>query len=594
MVGEPSDVELRSSHDVQRFLLDAPGEWAEILSARAALRVLPLLSPVLAGRVHSDMILTLLRATASPWIAALAPERSKNIRTLRADAEASAAYAAAYDDVGRIAGAADDAVAAHDAAAAAQGAVGVIGATDAASRAARVAADAATAVRAVRPANPRISGYDMSGAQARSAIAWRALSSDARVLLSKGGAALAEAPLWPGRKPPLAIDENWQALVAATTRLDDAVEWRDVWLDWYEAVRDGRAPWDLPRAAGNRVLLEALLWPQREWDRGASYINSRILEAIGAERKNQTPPPEPDPGPGPILAPTPQGFETVPTKPSPDERSDPAQLSLHQAVLRRFARLDPEIARIKNTHRLLHDEYVDCGVFVSNDLVDIDVPAVWSTSGALIDMIGRLEGQFERAKASNRPSAFEELPDDLIISNLAQLARDLAAFLMGFEQGRQLAARATALRQLDLATGEQGLRVRAVLSPMLSTGGLLAERAGLMVRAIDRAFDIWDERTLHLLGAATAVATRGVVSFGRAIQPVLPYAVTVSALTGSPIDVAMKLTGDPNWETLRAAMLYLRENADALAIFASHDQILRRWLEWTIDQIKLHGDAIDA
>jgi hypothetical protein len=399
--------------------------------------------------------------------------------------------------------------------------------------------------------------------------------------------------LWGENEGVGTIDAGWAKLIEQLWRLEGAGDWDGVWINWYEAVRDGRAPWGLPRAAGEQILIVAMLWPQAEWNKGFVHINKRIAGLIEAARAEQSPPPEPDPGPGPVLAATPVGFETVATPPTVSERNDPMQISLHQSVLRRMRRLDPEIVRVLNTHRLLHAEYVDYASFVSNDLADIDVPTIWSIGGALVEVIGKLEERYDRARVSGRLADLEELPDEAILANLTQLARDHAAFVMGFAQGRDLAARAATLRQLGGNPDEQSRRAKAVLAPMLSAAGLLAERASRMIGMIDRALDVPDEKTHMILGAATAVATRSVVSFGRAVAPLLPHALVVGAAVGSPLDVGMKLSGDPNWESLRAAMLYLRDNADALASFASHDHVMRRWLEWLIDQIKLHGSSID-
>lgn len=596
---------MRSHEDVVRFLADKPREWAEVLAARAALRVVPLFesnfaavpSPLLYKSF--DVFLTLLRAAVLPWLAAVVPARGQELRNVGSNlhSEADSVAAQMY---ARSMAAISAATAAVDATRAAS--LAIAGANYAAADAVEDAASAASAADAARAA-----AYEAANAGARAAYAESTANAAANrraaySMFSQDAADIAErdkvsvlrvVPLWRMINVSERISAGWITLSATLRRTERGDDWNLVWIDWYEAIRDGRAPWGLPREVGEQILVEAMLWPQSEWGKGALHINRRIAVLIEAARAGDSPPPEPDPGPGPVLAVTPRGFETVATPPTLSERTDPMQISLHQAVLRRIRRLDPEIVRVLNTHRLLHAEYVDYASFVSNDLADVDVPTIWSTGAALVDMIGKLEGRYERATASGRIADLDELPDETILANLTQLARDHAAFVMGFAQARDLAARAATLRQLGGNPEEQRRRAKAVLAPMLSAAGLLAERARRMVGMIDRALDASDEKTIMVLGAATAMATRSVVSFGRAVSPLLPPALAVSYVVGSPLDVGMKLSGDPNWESLRAAMLYLRDNADALASFANHDPVMRRWLEWLIDQIKLHGSAID-
>lgn len=605
MAADSGRIELRSHEDVVRFLADKPREWAEVLGARAALRVVPLLesnfaavpSPLLYQPF--DVFLTLLRAAVLPWLAAVVPARGQELRNVGSNlhSEADSVAAQMY---ARSMAAISAATAAVDATRAAS--LAISGANYAAADAVEDAASAASAADAARAA-----AYEAANAGARAAYAESTANAAANrraaySMFSQDAADIAErdkvsvlrvVPLWRTINVSEHISAGWITLSATLRRTQRGDDWNLVWIDWYEAIRDGRAPWGLPREVGEQILVEAMLWPQSEWGKGAVYVNRRIAELIEAAREEPGPPPEPDPGPGPVLAATPSGFETVATPPTVSERTDPMQISLHQAILRRIRRLDPEIVRVLNTHRLLHAEYVDYASFISNDLADVDVPTIWSTGGALVEVIGKLEERYNRAKASGRLTDLEDLPDESILANLNQLARDHAAFVMGFAQGRDLAARAATLRQLGGNPEEQSRRAKAVLAPMLSAAGLLAERASRMIGMIDRALDVPDEKTHMILGAATAVATRSVVSFGRAVAPLLPPALAVGAVVGSPLDVGMKLSGDPNWESLRAAMLYLRDNADALASFASHDHVMRRWLEWLIDQIKLHGSSID-
>ena len=207
------------------------------------------------------------------------------------------------------------------------------------------------------------------------------------------------------------------------------------------------------------------------------------------------------------------------------------------------------MGRVRNTHGALFSEFKDYAEFADNALQNLDVPSLWSAGAALSDMVEAL------ARVQSGVMAEQLEPD--ILSQLRSLLRDHTAFVLGFAQGQDLAARAAQLRLLDVEPTELASRARGVLRPMLGVSHLLANRARTLVRALDRALDVGDDKTLALTEAAVATATRSIIAFG-----------------------------DPNAEALRAAISYIVHNANALAAFASHDAELRRWLDWVISEIR--------
>ena len=225
-------VKFSNSEDVERWLRHTPREVAIVIAARAALRVVPSLALALRQRrggartIGTDVILPVLRATAAPWVAARYPTRvvatraAADIVATRADAADAAADAAAA-----AAAAADD-------------------------------ADAAVASYAARTAG--------------AAAAFTAVSVDANAIDGgKSAAALAGEKLWLDRRPEWAR-ENWAALKKALTGLDEGWE---VWLDWYEARRDGEAAYEALEVA--RVLI-----PEEIWRQGPKVVNAEIRRLI--------------------------------------------------------------------------------------------------------------------------------------------------------------------------------------------------------------------------------------------------------------------------------------------------------------------------
>ncbi len=329
-----------------------------------------------------------------------------------------------------------------------------------------------------------------------------------------------------------------------------------------------------------------------DWMQGEAHITNVIVELeeerakelLLEQSQNSELPPVPDSGPGAELQLTPSGFETVSTPNKMDEAVLGTQKILHNLLLRRANRLDSEIARICNTHRSLRDEYEDYITFIRVPFDEIDVTSIWSVGAALNDMVMRLERQFKRAQTSIQPTDLDELPDEAILSQLSSLVRDHSGFIMGYDEALALNAKAAKLHRLEISSQVLSEQAEAVLNPMLQTTGLLAEKATKLVVALDRALDGVEERTIALVTSSIMAATKYVVSFGRGIMTLL---IPFTLVAGSLIDVAMKLSGDPNWETLRAAMHYLYDNRQAISALAAHDTVFIRWFTHLVSVIEL-------
>lgn len=299
MAEKADKIKLRSRDEIARILRDKPSAWTEMLAARASLRVFPLVAPLLAStqkeaRGHSlaDVVLPLLQAVALSWLAPLVSSHNNEVRGAAARISSNADIAAdAAHVVARSANVtnASNVNAAHAARAVAAAVRAVIATAILADARKKAAAAGYNTVTAAAVSSARNGG---AWAIARTADAANAairtadvlLSHDMDCLIEAGFDALAEAPLWPeGDVPPL-VDRSWTAMVRIAQGLEGSERWRAVWLDWYEAIRDGRAPWGLRRQTGEALLIEAMLWSHEEWSKGATHINRRIAELIEAAR----------------------------------------------------------------------------------------------------------------------------------------------------------------------------------------------------------------------------------------------------------------------------------------------------------------------
>jgi hypothetical protein len=258
---------IRTLEGLERRLKKEPREVAITIAARAALRVLPL------THFREVSIQATFRCVSVSRLSALVPNRDT-----RAAARAAAApYIPATDAAARAAAraAADNAYACAAFAAAA---------TDAAAAAARAASAAARAAYAYADTT-----YAAARATARAAaqtayanVIWESANND--LVLMQGrlvGDAFAVA-LWPERSR--AVDWHshaWHRFRAAL--LEYGPHWQ-VWIDWYEDILNGRAPWGLPRESGNKISLDFLTWPEEKWQRDPDEINAEIAALIEAER----------------------------------------------------------------------------------------------------------------------------------------------------------------------------------------------------------------------------------------------------------------------------------------------------------------------
>ncbi len=96
--------------------------------------------------------------------------------------------------------------------------------------------------------------------------------------------------------------------------------------------------------------------------------------------------------------------------------------------------------------------------------------------------------------------------------------------------------------------------------------------------SLTRALQLIETSAYTVLASGSEPGKNGLIAFGRAVHPLL-------VIAGSA-DVVRILAGDPNPDTLRTALLYLRDNADAIAAFTATDPQLNGWLAWLMGRTK--------
>ena len=273
--------QITSRAELEAWLKDKPADFAQVIAARAALRVLPYaFAKNVPQKWVSDFASPLFRASAISWAARnfpahdmVAAARAARAAARAADADAVAAAVAVRAAARAVADAAAVASYAADAAAYA-----VEYAADAAAYAVEYAADAAARAAARAAAD---------------AAVWANISHDCDWLGKYPDPALAaqqmtSVGLWPAGEL-----DGWRAAWAyAANRLLGIYASYQVWIDWYNRRFEGgndaafTIPGDHDRTE-DKAILARLAGATNEdfWDKGATYVNTTLQGWIDEARE---------------------------------------------------------------------------------------------------------------------------------------------------------------------------------------------------------------------------------------------------------------------------------------------------------------------
>jgi hypothetical protein len=317
---------------------------------------------------------------------------------------------------------------------------------------------------------------------------------------------------------------------------------------------------------GQETLFTVIELPSTQIGRRLDAQLKRFRYLIDHTDGPDTEPQPPGLGPGSVFVATPEGFDLAPRPLPQAEREDATQQALHTRLVRRIARLQAQIDRIRNTHPTLAAEFDDYTAFVTADLDDLDVASLWS-AGAGLD-------EFARALDAPVSGAMTEPLEPEVMAELRALVRDHTAFIMGFSEGRVLTTRAQALHDVDRKPSELAATVAGVLRSMLALPRLLAEHARHLVQSLNRALDDLPFQTLSVISGGYETGRNGLIAIVRAIHPLL--------ILAGAADIARILAGDAQADTLRTALIYLRDNENTILALAASDRQMAEWLAWSI------------
>ncbi len=255
---------ITSRDELEQWLINKPTEWAQVISARAALREFPLFGYEY-GDNFEDMAVCSFRAIAFPWIARNFPALDVddaayfahlNFDKFRTSIEAPrfATFASInHNDPSEVLESAVSAVCDADDTA--------------------MSSDAAAAV-------------------------WEAVSADCNWLVERpeehaAARTITRKSLWLGKVPP-ASQEDWRESVG---RLLATTSSFAVWIDWYERrIRGERSAFEIPgdkyRKEDKKILRRlAEATDEDFWGKGHEYVNATLKGWLDEARARVVPPP---------------------------------------------------------------------------------------------------------------------------------------------------------------------------------------------------------------------------------------------------------------------------------------------------------------
>lgn len=412
----PTIDEIDSAEKLGAYLRTRPVEEAQLLALRLAVRVMPVVSQFLskpfAFQMKSGLIGAIFRCTLISWAAGNFPahETPGMIASL-----ASAGSAAAFAAAGLSFSASASAFASFAASASASAA-------------------RATFVLSSDSAIGFASAVASAVASASDEI-WLVIRSDLRRMAQLGVPPVLRSGLWEDQQLPGRIGADEKDFRRALLTLGD--HWLPVW-DFYFAVRNGEAPYAHLKDRQEEVLVGIATENEEFWNRDPDVVMKEIAARLWAAESvpYQNVPqksPEPELGPGPHYDIIDGKLGIVASPPHSDEVNP--QTKLFERLRRDIDRLVSAAHKIDNSHPNLAFSIREYAALLDTSLDALDVTGVWVVGGSLA-------GFAQSFREQNRNRTLAEPLEPEVDGLLQSVIRQHGAFIMGFEEGRDLVDRA--------------------------------------------------------------------------------------------------------------------------------------------------------
>ena len=518
-------------------------EEAHVLAFRSAVRAMPLTDTFLHSQSDfqqkSDLAAYIFRRLLTSWAAGNFPAHQSSIRVaaIRAITRSPVVTQATATHVG---------ASIHTAKAATHLAIVSIRSSAAIHTAAAVAAAASVL---------------------HTAAYWRMVRSDLANLRSKGASSIFHSSLWEDKELPDRLGLNEQGFRRGLHDLGE--HWQCVW-DFYSAICEGKQPFAHLGARLEEVVVGIATENEDFWTRASDVVMQEIFQRLRGEVEEPAPiPPEPDAGPGPqydIL----DGKLSIVASPPVSNEVD-TQARLFERLRRDVDRLVSAAHKIDNSHPNLAFSIREYAELLDTPLEALDVTGVWAVGDGLA-------GFAQSFREQNRNRTLAEPLEPEVDGLLQGVIRQHGAFIMGFEEGRDLVDRADRFA-LDsdklLGLEESGNRLIAELA---SNADLVNGDARAVFRSI--------KDVLNDLGWKTQrSAYAGFLYIRNAVRLIVKATVgndpNLLAVAGGVSAIAT-LCGDPNMEFIRASIPFLQANAQDLLAFFSHSPEMQAYIQWVL------------
>jgi hypothetical protein len=527
---------------VNEWLNRQPDDVAVVFAGRAALRAIPTIAfsnwPGTRRKTTRDTVLRVFRAIATAWAVAAYPSDRR---------ELNAAARAALSGLGDVKAPSPIRAAAY-ASATATGEAGAV------SRASTVI------------------GYALDAAGSKGSEAYElfleALATDASLLDQRFNAVtLAHSQLWP-RQIPEWILSSWDEL---KLELLDADEFWEIWTKWYEERLAGIPTSQEADIA--RVTIDENIWRHEP-----RVVNAHIRELIEereifkdalADDSEIPPAAEPSSGPGPQYLPRNGKLSEVVSLPSESEAAQ--QTNLHRVIRRDAATLAKAIESAANRYPELVRTVDEYSKLLNVKIVEADVAAIWSVGGVLASFAQAYRDQ-------NAARTLSEPLEPQLDALLQSVVRQHGAFILGFEEGRDLVHRADEFA-LDVATlRELATPGTALLSELTDNRDLVDDRTREIHRPIR-------DRVIEIGWASSRVSYSAYLIVRNGVRAMIKYSVGEHPNAGAIIGLltgASVLLNDQSAEFIRVAVPVLEQYGSQLLAFFNHSPEMRAYVEWAL------------
>jgi hypothetical protein len=518
-----------------------PLDKAAVMGVRQALRVMPLLT-LGAGEFKAGFVLA-LRSVSLAWVSARYPVQVRNLVPIR-----GLYYTTSKSRIPLVR---------------------LIGSAMGASNPGSSAIQDVVNTVAISTLELR-TFFERSGGAGASSVFDILLSDDLSDLEGAAASAIAGLSLWPNTLPDWMV-RRWDEL--KKDLLADGNGW-EVWINWYEDRLRG-----ITRSEGHEFAYVET--PDWMWADGPAQANAWILERIrelevlSAAKSNIPSIPESGPGPQYQLRNGRLSEET--SQPLRDEAQ--RQLNLHGFLRRDSRKLADTLQQAANRYPELANAAREYSDLYEVEITATDVTGVWSVGSALAAFARSYQEQ-------NASRTMAEPLEPQIDALLHSVVRQHGAFIMGFEEGRDLVHRADEFALDTVRLREIEAPGNSLLTELTLNRALVDERTSDLHHPVRASVIEFGWASSRISYAAYLIVRNGVRAMIKYTVGENPNAgAIIGILTGTSL-----LLGDTNAEFIRAAVPVLQQYGSQMVAFFNHSPEMRAYVEWALQILDADHD----